>query len=94
MSEFKINSGFTDEVGKLETSANSLNESYYDIELAEVNTLETANKIIAQSKEIKKVIELYKELLNKDILDVRTFIAESEKLDDIAAKKFVSTYKN
>lgn len=92
MSEFKINSDFTTEVEDLGISAGALNLFYYDIELPEVNTLNTANKIIAQNRAIKEVIELYKELLNKDVGDVKAFIAEAEKLDDSTAMKFSSTY--
>lgn len=81
VTEFKINKALTGEISELRNSGNLINDSYSEIPIDNVRTLKTSVNIISQHNEIKRLLDLYKELILKDAEDLDDLIAEAIAMD-------------
>ena len=82
MAEFKVKNDLKNEISAVEKAEEVINEKYSDISNRDVSTLRTANTYIAQSKEIKSLLDLYKELVKKDVNDLYKMFNEVKAMDE------------
>lgn len=82
MNEFKITKALSAEVSDIGNSGENINDDYSLIPSIGVDTLQTALGYISQHKEIKGILDLYKDLVSKDVADLKNMIAEIEAMDE------------
>ncbi len=82
MIEFKVNKGLIADVNQVKRHEQILNESYNAIAEEGTKTLKTSIEYIEQHESIKKLIDLYMALIEKDMGDINKMIEEISTLDE------------
>lgn len=80
MAEFKIYSGIKDEINSFESPGSSFTNNSA-VSTDGVSTLKTSVKYVNQHKKISKLLDLYRQLLEKDANDLRAVVKETEQID-------------
>lgn len=80
MAEFKIYGGIKDEINSFESPGGSFSGSSA-VSTDGVSTLKTSVKYVNQHKKIATLLNLYRQLLEKDASDLRAVVEETEQLD-------------
>lgn len=81
MAELKINEALCSDIGNLKSSANSINNGYESIPSDDMNSLKTAVCYISQQDKIKALLELYKDLILRDVKDLEDLVKEVKEMD-------------
>lgn len=81
MAEFKITEKLSDEIAGVKKTGKKINDDYKKVSSEDVDTLDTAVEYLEQHKRIKKLLELYKELVLKDVKDMKSMVKEVEEMD-------------
>lgn len=76
------------EVNSLSNAGNSISTQDSEISADDVRTLQTCVKYIEQQKKIAVLLELYKRLINKDVLDINEMQRATFDLDMSISKMF------
>lgn len=88
MAEFKLRPALNFEIQVAKMAAEKINENYAAVDDDEVNTLKTSVAIIEQHKKIKGLLELYKQLVKRDMADLSAMADEANRLDDLLGNVF------
>lgn len=81
MNEIKIANEIQQELDEIVKYIEQFAGEFEQIESPEIKTLATANKYIAQQKQIKELVNLYLQLLVKDVSNVKIAMSEFENKD-------------
>lgn len=87
MKEFKVNEGLRALVNEVRVQGESLNDGYKKVEMAGVDTLNTARGYAARCDSVCSLIKEYIQLIQKDMQDVVDAIALAEEQDNAVARK-------
>lgn len=81
MSEFLLQLSFLAEVSAVNTAGTQLNSDYAALDSSGVSTLQTSMNYIRQHEQIKRLIEGYMALIEKDTKDMVAMQQEAEQMD-------------
>ena len=82
MAEFKVSPGLSGEVDTLKSKGDALATDSVSVDKSDVKTLKTSMEYIQQQKDIRNLLRLYAELINKDAKDMKKMISVVEEMDE------------
>lgn len=85
MSEFKVTSGVDAQIAAFKTAGENLNDGFSATGSDGVSTLSTAMAAIAEQKAIRKLLNLYIQLITKDAADLTEMVETARKADQAAS---------
>lgn len=88
MAEFKISKALSSEISTLKSKGEAINDGYSATPTDGVSTLSAAVAFINEQKDIKKMLELYGQLLAKDANDLTEMVKSVEEADKKASKTY------
>ena len=87
MTEFKIADALEDEITALQNAGNALRDVSNSISDNNVSTLKTAVRFAVEHQAIMDLVDLYRQLVDKEASDLREMKRTAEELDETIAGK-------
>ena len=87
MAEFKIGTGLEDEISALQNADEALYVVADSVSDANLSTLKAASRFVSEHHSIVRLINLYQELLDMEVADIRDMKRTAEELDETIAGK-------
>ena len=87
MAEFKIGTGLEDEISTMQNAVEALDGVADSISDANLSTLKAASCFVSEHQSIARLINLYQELLDMEVSDIRDMKRTAEELDETIAGK-------
>ena len=90
MTEFRIGTAVLMDIQSVSIAGGQVNAGYTKLSDENVNTLKTAESYSKQHLKIKELLDIYQELIKRDVQDISDMVLETMTMDHSLAGTFRS----